>query len=518
MKLPLVPFGRLRRPLSLILLTSAMAALGIAVGGCAKDETAGAAAPKQGQGPSAVVRIEPIVSRLLPPRVVVVGTVTARHTSVVASGAAGVVDRYDAEEGERVKEGTLLARLRLKSAQAELDQAQALLQQRKQEWEELKSTRPEEISEAEFRMNAAQFVWNATKRKHKQMQDAFRRKVVNVEDLDDAREREEQAHALYKAATSNYDRLKKGPREEKQLAAKHAYEAQQKRIEFLKAEFDKRTTLAPFDGFIVKEQSYVGQWVSKGDPVVTMARLDQVDVMVNVDQEDVRHIFLGKQADVRIQGVQLVSVKTQAGDVHQGLLVSESATNLVLAKTGGRQVEIDKSDIALRRPIPWTGNVVQIVPKSEWKTGSRGFPVKVRVRNRFLKVTVPPEKEEGKARERLQPVLKEGMMATVTFTGRPVAAFLVHKDALVRSTEGKKINLFRKADDFDKTRMGRTSQMRVKTGIAVGSLIQVIPDPANDGEPKTLGENMFVVNEGGERLRPVQGNVLAADKPVTAKD
>ncbi|MFQ5732005.1 MAG: hypothetical protein ACE5KM_08625, partial [Planctomycetaceae bacterium] len=177
---------------------------------------------------------------------------------------------------------------------------------------------------------------------------------------------------------------------------------------------------------------------------------------------------------------------------------------------------IDRSQVTSRITLPWRGRIVQIVPRTEWQIGSRGFPVKVRIKNRFRFVTLPPAKNGAGARRRKLPVLKEGLMATVTFEGAPVKRFLVPKDALVRSTQGLKMHVFTPTRG-DSSR-GSTMQMGVKTGQAVGNLIEVIPQPSNDGEPAGLTAETQIVTEGGENLRPVQGNVVIKEKAIRKRE
>jgi multidrug efflux pump subunit AcrA (membrane-fusion protein) len=112
-------------------------------------------------------------------------------------------------------------------------------------------------------------------------------------------------------------------------------------------------------------------------------------------------------------------------------------------------------------------------------------------------------------------LLKEGMIATVTFTGREIEAFLVHKDSVVRSTNGTSINVFQPSPENPKT--GSTFQMRVKTGIGKGEWMQVTPDPANPGEPQKLAPDMQIVTDGAERLMPVHSNVLVVEPTIQKK-
>ena len=139
----------------------------------------------------------------------------------------------------------------------------------------------------------------------------------------------------------------------------------------------------------------------------------------------------------------------------------------------------------------WDGKVVAIVPRSEWESGSRGFPVEVRLKNRFQEI-------DG---QRL-PMLKEGMMTEVTFEGPPVDAILVPKDALVRTSRGMILYVF--DPDPQNANSGTVRQLTVESGLSDGTEIQVLNEELQPG--------MHVVIEGAERLRPFQTVSVLTDE------
>jgi Barrel-sandwich domain of CusB or HlyD membrane-fusion len=546
-----------------VVLAAAAAGALFGLSGCGKDD-ANAGGQKGRERPPALVRVEPIERRSLSPRVVVVGSVTAIKTSIVASGSAGIVDSYSASEGEWVEAGTELSQLRMKATLAEYRQAKEVLAQREAEYQESLKPRKEDVDQAKSKMEAARILKDTAAERLRRGQDAFKQGAINQDQLDDLKEKSKETAFLFAAAEAEYTRVNAGLRPEKIQQAKAVRDAQREQILFLEAEMEKRTTLAPFSGFVVKEQSYKGQWLAKGDPVATIAMLGAVDVIVNVDQSDISHVQLGRQASVDIQDLNLSVVELRGnpksetrnpkesrstkseipkradiGDLDirnskseipsdfgfgdsnlrastiRGVIENESAVQIVLVDEQGLRHTIAKSDVLSRRTVPWTGTVTQIVSRSDWKTGSRGFPVKVRIPNRFRYVPMATGNLWGPVRLRKQPLLKEGMMATVTFQGRRIDAYLVPKDAVVRTTQGMKVNIFQPSKDDPKR--GSTVQLRVNTGVGVGEWIQISPNPANPGEPQTLSEGMQVVTDGAERLLPVQANVVVAGKPLSKK-
>jgi len=431
-------------------------ALPAALAGCSSGT---AEATNMGKGgaqgpPPALVRVATIEQRPVVPRLNVVGSVLPRRTSIVASGSDGVVAEFPVDAGQFVEQGTVLSRLRMETTDLEIEEAKALLAERKAHLEELEAgSRLEDIAEAEARQAVARAALTNAEAKRDRIQQLFDRKAANQDELDDASERLQAAQKLFEAAKAAADRTKAGPRREEIDQARARFEAQKAHVAYLEAEKEKRTTRAPFSGYISKSHSYLGQWLSKGDPVVTLTLLDTVDVAAIVDQRDLGLIRLGEKAQFRVKGIE---------------------------------------------PATWEGTIVQIIPRSEWETGSRGFPVVVRLKNEFREV-------QGFRR----PVLKEGMMAEFTFSGPPVDATLVPKDAVVRTTRGNQVYVFQpEGPDPNK---GKARLFIVETGVSDGTSIQVTAEG--------LVAGMQVVVEGAQRLRPFQDvQIAAAGQQISEED
>ena len=138
---------------------------------------------------------------------------------------------------------------------------------------------------------------------------------------------------------------------------------------------DRLRVVAPFAGFVTLRHTDVGQWIDEGGPVATLTRLDEVEVRVQVEEDVIGQIRIGQQVDIRCRCV-------------------------------GSSKCIE-------------GAIRAVVPRADWRLGSRSFPVIVRLPNTI---------------EARQPRLKEGMVARITFHGAPREVLLIDKDAIDRST------------------------------------------------------------------------------------
>ena len=302
---------------------------------------------------------------------VFVGDVHPARESITGSEFAGLVVEYMVTEGDRVQADQPLAKLHSDLLDARIAAAQAELENRKTILLELKNgSRPEDIAEAKARELRAYAEVESRKWKLKASERLRENKAISEDELRDARIASQTAQALYDALKAIRERIEKGPREEKVKQAAAEVTEQEAEIRRLEEEKRRYTIRAPFDGYVVKEGTEVGQWVRAGDPVAHIVALDEVDVVIPVLEDYIGAVKVGMDVKVSIGAV-----------------------------TG--------------RVFP--GKIHRIVPRAD--TVARTFPVKVRVANESNGDHV---------------LIKAGMFASVSLpVGTKVEALLVPKDALV---------------------------------------------------------------------------------------
>lgn len=377
-----------------------------------------------------------------------VGTVRPLHVSIIASAADGIVDEFPQEKGDYVTTDTLLSRLRMKSTNLAYEEETLRLEALKSEVKQIMEPRREDVEEADAQQQAAAAAFANAERRLKEFKSLAARGAANQSAVEDAEILFDEVRQRMLAAKAVYQRVAAGARPEEKLNAQARLDAQKKHVEWLDAENEKRTTKAPFSGFIVQEHTYHGQWVAKGDPVVTMAQLDQVEIEVPVDQSFIAQVQIGDQVKLRVAG----TPNPQTDD--------------------GR----------------WISTVHRIIPRSDWEAGSRSFPVILRVN------VVADERNFANSDDVIvKTPLLEGMMAEAEFFGLQSIALLVPKDSLVRTQEGWCVFAVNPVQEGSSSSVRRVS---VETGISKDGWIQV---SSND-----LQAGVQVVNDGAERLRPFQ--------------
>ena len=372
---------------------------------------AATAAPAQNRETRVAVSV--VVEREVTTGVRAVGTLNPIKVSVIGSAVDGRVIEFLVNRGQFVEKGAPLAKLRTDTLDIELAAANAELDLRAQELEELKQgSLPNEIKQAEARKLSAEASSDYQKSKYDRTLALHERgRAATKADLDQALALKIQAEQALIEAIATFDLVKAGPRIEKIKQAEARVNLQNEQIRLIEERIARHTIVAPFDGFVTAEHTEVGAWVSRADPVAEVVRLDEVEVVVNV---------VGKLA----------------ARLKPGLIVS---------------LEFP----AFPKELPRKGIITQIVPKADVR--SRTFPVIIRVKNRI---------ENG------IPVLKAGMLARVVLpTGTWRKMPLVPKDALVLG--GPKPVVFVVDVNSKSKSQGVVREVPVNLGVADGGLIQV---------------------------------------------
>ncbi len=216
------------------------------------------------------------------------GSVESRTESLVASEVAGLVVELAAREGQTVRKGETLAKLRSDQLELQLQAAEA------------------ELREAEARRTQAESNLERSK-------DLFDSEVLSQRQLDEA--------------ISEFD------------AWRGRTERLTVMIARIKLDIERSAVRAPFAGVIVAERCEVGEWVDKGDPVVELISLYDLEVRVDVPERYFSNMNPGAEATVRFESLP------------------------------GYEL---------------TGKVSAIVPRANAR--SRTFPLKIRIKNKDGKV------------------------------------------------------------------------------------------------------------------------------------
>lgn len=208
------------------------------------------------------------------------GTVEGRVVSRIGFDVSGTLAELDADQGERVARGTVLARLDPRSAEARVQQAQANVSQANAS-----------LIEAVAGKARAGAVVALDDRTNRRKQALVRSSVVSVQAaeeaqsaLDVARAEEQQATAKIEVAHANLAQADATERLEKDALRKHVL-------------------TAPYDALVVARLNELGTAMSAGEPLFTIMDPTTFWILTYVDEARAGGIHLGDPATVHLRSL-----------------------------------------------------------------------------------------------------------------------------------------------------------------------------------------------------------------------
>ncbi len=370
------------------------------------------AAASLAQPPGGAPPIPVVVARVQQREVVTghtfVGTVTPTRVSDVGSAVDGRVVEYPIRTGNRVKKGQTLAQLLTGLLEIELRGAEAELRLREAALEELRRARPEEIEQAKARLAGKLAARDYAIGRYDRFRKMPDKRAFTDDQIEEISSAAVQAQQAWIDARIAFELAEKGARKESIDQAEAKVAVQQEEINRIRDQLGKHTIKAPFDGYVIAENSEVGQWVSRGGLIARVAELDQADIQIQVLEDYVPKMRVGDEAQVEITSL--------AGE-------------------------------------RFVGRVAEIVPQADLRT--RNFPVKIRIENRL---------------QDNQPVIKGGMIGRATVpVGKVQAAILIPKDAIVLGGASPMVVV---VDSTDGGKSGKARHVPIELGVAWNGWIQ----------------------------------------------
>jgi len=216
---------------------------------------------KQQGPPPAPVQVAMVEKKMVSSQISLVGTTEAMANSTVAAEVPGIVDYYPVREGDFVKKGALLVRLRSTDLKLRLKGAIAAR-------ERIRAN----LNNAEKELS----------------------RFSKLKDTDSIAARQ------YDETLYNHNAL---------LQEFLQKEAEVDRFEY---EIEQKEVFAPFSGFIAEEYTQVGEWINSGGPVVGMVNLEKVRITVDMPERYV--VMLSLQSEV------MVMIKSLSNNFFSGRL------------------------------------------------------------------------------------------------------------------------------------------------------------------------------------------------------
>src|SRR3990172_6016694 len=222
------------------------------------------------------------------------------HESVLSFKVQGRIVELLVEEGQWVKEGTVIARLDAADFRQQVALEDASLRVREAELAlALAGTRQQEIEAAQQTLIDAEADLKQKGLDFERAQTLYGKDVISEEARDQAETNLKRAKAIYERAKQRYDEALEGTRKEQIAVARANVQQARERLRLARVNLDYSVLEAPKAGVVVVRQVELGEVVAPGTPVVTLADLDNVWLRGYISETDLGRVRWGQPATLR---------------------------------------------------------------------------------------------------------------------------------------------------------------------------------------------------------------------------
>ncbi len=230
------------------------------------------------QKPVAVQIVEPVENVQV--RVFGLGTVEARVLSKVGFEVGAAIIELNADHGDLVKKGQVLARLNAVQQQAKVARAKAAI-----------LSAEVAAKKAEANLFKARAIMAQRLEVNRRRQELVSRQVTSQQSGEESKRDEDVAIADVRVAESDIE------------VARAQLADAESQLAYESALLEQHTLLAPFDALVVDRQKELGAVIKAGDPIFTLLEQGSVWALAYIDESRAGTIRIGQPVEVRLRSL-----------------------------------------------------------------------------------------------------------------------------------------------------------------------------------------------------------------------
>ena len=221
------------------------------------------------------------------------------HESVVSFKVQGRIMELPVQEGQYVKQGDLLARLDDDDYRQQVSVDEATVGMRKAELElSVAGSRVQEIQVAKQTLIDARADLELKRAEFRRRQELLAEQGVSEEDIDRAASQLKRAQATYERAKQTHDQVVEGTRKEEIAVRRANLESAREALQMSRLKLNYTVLSAPVSGVVLVRQAELGEVVSAGTPVVTIADVDHLWMRGYLNETDLGRVKWGQSATI----------------------------------------------------------------------------------------------------------------------------------------------------------------------------------------------------------------------------
>jgi HlyD family secretion protein len=221
------------------------------------------------------------------------------HESLLSFKVQGRIVELAVEEGQWIEAGQVVARLEDSDFRQQVELEQAALRVREANLQlALAGPRRQEIEAAQQLVRDAEAELGLRRLDFQRAERLFSRDVISAQERDRAKTALERAEASLARAREQLSALQEGTREEEIRIARTQVQQSREALELARIKLGYTVLRAPRAGVVLVRQAELGEVVSPGTPVITLADLENVWLRAYISETDLGRIRLGQAVQV----------------------------------------------------------------------------------------------------------------------------------------------------------------------------------------------------------------------------
>jgi|SRR5579883_229741 HlyD family secretion protein len=250
----------------------------------------------------------PVQEKNITVRITASGKVQPIQNVNISPKNPGTLTQLYVEQGDKVKQGQIIARMDSADIQAQVDQARADWKQAQAKLIEARAgNRPQEISKAQAQVDAAKAKQIYTSQQVKRYQYLYAQGAEKKQLLDQAVSEDNSAKAQLHEAQKQLSLMQIGTRPEEIAQAVAAVESAQASLKAAQVKLDDTIIRAPFGGIVTQKYANIGSFVTPTTSASTSASATStsivalasgLEVLAQVPETDIGRIKQGQQVEI----------------------------------------------------------------------------------------------------------------------------------------------------------------------------------------------------------------------------
>jgi HlyD family secretion protein len=237
------------------------------------------------------------------------GTVTPVQAVNLSPKNSGRLAELLVDQGDRVHQGQVLARMEDSDIRAALAQSEATLNQVKARLLKARNgSRSEEIDRAQAEMDAIQVQLRLATQRTVRNRNLFEQGAISRDQLDAVLTDNEKVQADLRAAQKNLDQLRNGNRPEDIADAEATVAQAEAEVQAKQVQLQDTVIRAPFNGIITQKYASVGAFVtpttsasstSSATSTSIVAIAGELEILAKVPEQTIRQIHPGQAVTIQ---------------------------------------------------------------------------------------------------------------------------------------------------------------------------------------------------------------------------